>query len=86
MLADLSQEIHTVMRTFVGEVDAVLGGGWQGGAARGFAQGWDQWKTGANDVLDALRSVGHLLGATGRDYGVTDGTSADALRQSGVEL
>src|SRR5882762_4613640 len=85
-LADISQEIHTVMRTLTNDVDALLSGGWKGRAAQGFAHGWDQWQTGANDVLSALKAMGDLLGAAGRNYGLTDGASADMLGQPGVEL
>lgn len=86
LLADLSREVHDQMRTLKTEVDGLLNGGWTGSAANGFAEGWEQWHAGAVEVLDALKSMGHLLGATGRDYGLTDGTSADTLNRSGDDL
>jgi WXG100 family type VII secretion target len=86
MLADLSQEIHAKMRVLKDEVDALRSGGWQGKAANGFSQGWDQWQAGANDILDALKTMGHLLGTTGRDYALADETSAGNVTQSGIDL
>lgn len=67
-------------------VEALLSGGWTGSAADGFAHGWEQWHAGATEVLDALRSMGHLLGNTGRDYDRTDDSSAEFLHGLGVEL
>jgi WXG100 family type VII secretion target len=86
MLADLSREIHTKMRRLKEEVDALFNGGWQGKAAAGFAQGWDEWHAGATEVLDALKTMGSLLDATGRDYGLTDDNSAEALQKTGADL
>lgn len=83
MLADLSQEVRTKMGVLESEVETLLGGGWQGGAARGFAQGWEQWRAGAREVLEALADMGRLLGDTGRDYDLTDEGAADSLRRSG---
>lgn len=85
-LADISREVHDTMRSLKNEMDALFGEGWTGTAAKGFAQGWEEWQAGATDVLDALKSMGHLLGATGRDYGLTDGGSAGTLRESGADL
>lgn len=85
-LADLSREIHDKMQVLKDEVDGLLSGGWTGSAATGFTQGWEQWHIGAVEVLDALKSMGHLLGQTGRDYGLTDDTSAESLQRWGAEL
>jgi WXG100 family type VII secretion target len=86
MLADISREVHDKVRILKTEVDDLLNGGWTGSAANGFAQGWEQWHAGAVEVLDALKSMAHLLGATGRDYGLADGSSADTLNRSGDDL
>lgn len=86
MLSDISREVHDTMQVLRAEVDALLSGGWQGSAAQGFAQGWDQWQTGAKDVLEGLAAMGRLLGTTGRDYGALDEGSAARLWQSGEGL
>lgn len=85
-LAQISQDVRAEMRVLQQEMDALLTSGWQGGAANGFAQGWEQWLHGANEVLDALQGMGRLLGDTGANYQTGDTGSADDLRQSGAGL
>ncbi len=85
MLAQISQDVHGEMRVLQQEMDALLGS-WQGGAANGFAQGWEQWLHGANEVLGALHSMGQLLGDAGANYQAGDAGSSDDLRQSGTGL
>ena len=85
-LAQLSDEILTELRLLESELDGLLGGGWQGDAADGFAQGWQQWHAGAREVLDALASMGRLLGTTGQNYELADDQSAGVLRSSGERL
>lgn len=86
MLAQISKDVRTEMRVLQTEMDALLGGGWQGAAANGFAQGWEQWLQGAGELLDALEGMGNLLGENGRNYQVSDSGSADDLKQSGTVL
>jgi WXG100 family type VII secretion target len=86
MLAQISQDVRTEMRVLQGEMDALLSGGWQGDAANGFAQGWEQWLHGAEEVLDALHDMGGLLGDNGRNYQLGDSGSADDLKRSGQGL
>ncbi|MGH3624215.1 MAG: WXG100 family type VII secretion target, partial [Sciscionella sp.] len=69
-----------------GEVAALLSGGWQGSAAEGFAQGWEQWHAGANDVLEALATMGRLLGTTGQNYELVDEDSARREWELGAGL
>jgi WXG100 family type VII secretion target len=86
MLADISDELHGELTTLRAEMDGLFSTGWQGQAANGFAQGWDQWQTGAHDVLNALGDMASLLTTTGQNYASTDESSADGLRDSGVGL
>jgi WXG100 family type VII secretion target len=86
MLADLSSELHAKMEVLRWDVEALIGGGWQGNAARGFAEGFEQWQAGAREVVEALAQMGQLLGATGRDYGQTDEDSAANLWRAGEGL
>ncbi|HEV7651441.1 MAG TPA: WXG100 family type VII secretion target [Actinophytocola sp.] len=86
MLAQIGDDIRTELTTLQGEMDALLGSGWHGQAANGFAQGWDQWRTGAHDVLDALHDMAGLLNTTGQSYRSTDDSSADTLRDTGAGL
>ena len=58
MLTQTGQDLRTEMQALQQEMDALLGGGWSGSAANGFAKGWEQWLRGANDVLAALQDMG----------------------------
>lgn len=76
VLSELSSEIQSAVGSLHAEVEGVLGSGWRGGAARGFAAGWQQWRQGAEDVLAGLAGMAQLLDATGTGYG---GAEADSL-------
>lgn len=86
MLAQISKDVHAELRVLQREMDALFGGGWQGRAANGFAQGWERWRHGATEVLDALHTMGGLLGDSGRDYRGSDSGSADTLTRTGEPL
>ena len=49
------------------EVDSLLSGGWTGAAAESFADGWADWRSAADDVLDGLVAMGRLLDAVHAD-------------------
>jgi WXG100 family type VII secretion target len=85
-LAQVSDEVRTEMAVLRREMDALLGGGWQGSAANGFAQGWEQWLVGATEVLDGLDQMGRLLGDAGLSYQGSDTGSAEDVGRSGAGL
>lgn len=85
-LAQISDDVRAEMHTLIGEMDALLGGGWQGAAASGFVAGWEQWQAGAQDILDGLSGVGRLLGETGRNYTSMDDSAAGTIDQAGTGL
>jgi ESAT-6 family protein len=84
------EEIGRDVRTEVGAVQALmddlLGSGWQGQASAGFAQGWAQWRAGADEVLAALAAMANLLGRTGGGYESGEAGSVRAVGQSGAGL
>jgi WXG100 family type VII secretion target len=86
MLGQISEDLRTEMGVLQREIDGLLTGGWRGQSATGFTQGWELWLRGARDVLDALQTMGGLLGETGRDYQGTDSSGAEAVRESGDGL
>jgi WXG100 family type VII secretion target len=86
MVAEIGDELRTELNTLRTEMDALFSTGWQGQAANGFAQGWEQWQAGAGEVLAALRDMADLLTATGRNYGVTDQSASDQIHDSGAGL
>jgi WXG100 family type VII secretion target len=60
-------------------VSGYLGSGWTGVAADSFVDAWDEWKTGATDVLEGLVSMAELLDATHRDFTEQDDASQQRL-------
>lgn len=86
MLARLSEEVRAELKAVGSEVDGLLSGGWRGGAAEGFAQGWEDWQVGAHEVLEALATMGRLLGTSGGHYDASDSGVKGAVEQVGVRL
>ncbi|WP_345520441.1 WXG100 family type VII secretion target [Nocardioides conyzicola] len=62
------------------QVDTLLDGGWRGTAAASYAEGWSQWCTGAERVLDGLVTMGRLLDAVHLDL-----TERDLGAQAGLD-
>lgn len=58
------------------EVETLLDGGWSGGAARAFSNGWTTWDDDAGDVLVALDTMRGLMAAVVADLEGTDGRVA----------
>lgn len=86
MLTEISDQLRAELGTLRTEMDALFSTGWRGQAADGFAQGWDEWQSGATDVLTALRDMADLLGTTGRNYATTDESASDQVNDSGAGL
>jgi WXG100 family type VII secretion target len=86
MLARLSEEVRAELKVVGSEVDALLGGGWHGQAAGGFAQGWEEWQTGAHEVLHALAAMGRLLGTSGDNYETSDAEVKGSVERVSVRL
>jgi WXG100 family type VII secretion target len=86
MLSQIKDEVDNQVRVLRGEVEALIGGGWQGTAAEGFAAGWEQWHAGAMQVLAALDTMGRLLGRTGQNYDVVEQDSTSMMWWTGEGL
>lgn len=86
MLARLSEEIRAELKTVGSEVDGLLSGGWRGAAADGFTQGWQEWQTGAHEILHALATMGWLLGTSGVQYDTSDADTKSSVNQVAAGL
>ena len=65
------------------QVDVLLDGGWSGTASASYAEGWSDWCTGAERVLDGLVTMGRLLDAVHLDLTERDlGSRTDLARLS----
>jgi WXG100 family type VII secretion target len=75
-VSDVAEEIRTGLTSLASDVEELLGGGWQGTAATAFAAGWQDWRTGSDDILDALSRMAQLLMVTARTYDGSDTVSS----------
>lgn len=60
------------------QVNALIGEGWDGAASAQFNALFAEWKTGADQVQEALHGISGLLSQAGTQYQSTE----DAVRQS----
>lgn len=60
-------------------VDVLLDGGWSGRAAGSYLEGWERWRSGCDEILDALAHLADLLEQARRDLIGTDGQVAEAF-------
>lgn len=62
----------------MGQVSGLVGAGWEGAASTQFSTLFQQWKTGADQVQEALNGISQLLNNAGVAYASTE----DQIRQS----
>lgn len=60
--------------------------GWTGQAANDFRAAMTDWHTGAQEVLDALGRMGHLIEAADRRYAMHDAANHATVQASGAGL
>ena len=78
-LRDAGQRLQDGLSSVDLETQQLLGSGWKGGAASAYAPAWDQWSTGAGQVVRGLQTMADLLNIAGKEYAKTDQQSGDAL-------
>lgn len=78
-LRDAGQRLQDGLSSVDLETRQLLGSGWKGGAASAYAPAWDQWHTGAGQVVRGLQTMADLLNLAGKEYAKTDQQSGDAL-------
>ena len=75
-LADSLKHEQSALRASFQEF---LGSGWTGAAADSFAEGWNGWSGGADQVLDGLHAVSRLLEQTRVAYDDQDDAVHETL-------
>jgi WXG100 family type VII secretion target len=85
-VSGLAGEIRTDLGSATTQVESLLDGGWKGTAADGFAAGWQNWHTGALELLDALGRMAALLAVTAREYDGRDAIVSFDFNRLGGEL
>lgn len=61
------------------ETRQLLGSGWKGDAAGAYGTAWDQWHSGAGQVVRGLQTMADLLTVAAKEYAKTDEQSGDSL-------
>jgi WXG100 family type VII secretion target len=79
-----TDQVHSELAQAVGDVRSSVGdlvdGRWRGPAASAFTAGFDEWCSGAAEVLRALTAMSNLLTTTEQTYEVSD-TGVAALHE-----
>ncbi|MHA0289566.1 WXG100 family type VII secretion target [Mycobacterium sp. C3-094] len=78
-LRDAGQRLQDGLSGVDLETRQLLGSGWKGGAASAYGPAWDQWHTGAGQVVRGLQTMADLLSLAGKEYAKTDEQSGEAL-------
>ena len=81
-LADLDRGVQRLTDCRDGvsrDVATLLDGGWSGIAADAFDRGWEEWRTGAGEVLAALATMRELVDDVHADLGGRDDDAAASL-------
>lgn len=74
-----AQSLRDGLASVDDETTQLLGSGWKGGAASAYAPAWEQWHTGAGQVVQGLQRMSELLTIAGKEYAKTDESGANAL-------
>ena len=84
------ERAHTALTAAVGDVTAavtsLVGDGWRGTAATAFGEGFDEWRRGAAQVLEALSETAVALGLTDRAYTASDDAVTDVFARLDARL
>ena len=78
-LAASAQTLHTGLTELDAEVVEMLGS-WQGAAGHAYAQGWQQWRIGAQHVQSVLAGISEWVSSAADAFEARDRASAQQLR------
>jgi len=78
-LREAGQRLQDGLSSVDLETRQLLGSAWKGDAASAYGPAWDQWHTGAGQVVRGLQTMSDLLSVAGKEYAKTDQQSGDAL-------
>jgi WXG100 family type VII secretion target len=77
-LTAAAEHLQTGLKDLESEVVRVLAQ-WQGSAGGSYAEAWQQWHVGAQEVQSALARISAWVAAAGREFEATDGASAQII-------
>jgi WXG100 family type VII secretion target len=85
-LREVADRLVTRRRGTDRAVDVLLDGGWSGRAAVAFAEGWQDWRSGCDEVLAALATMAELVAVARGEVAEQDEAAAAGLRALTVSL
>jgi WXG100 family type VII secretion target len=81
-LQEAGQRLQDGLSSVDLETRELLGSGWKGEAASAFSTAWEQWHSGAGQVVRGLQSMSDLLTVAGKEYSKIDEQAAGAVSSS----
>lgn len=72
-----AQEVDAILTRLTGQIQN-LAASWDGAASQAFQERWQEWQTGAQQVRQAMESMGQFLTEAGHAYERTE----DELRSA----
>ncbi|AFM19640.1 WXG100 family type VII secretion target [Mycolicibacterium chubuense NBB4] len=78
-LRDAGQRLQDGLTGVDLETRELLGSGWKGDAASAYGPAWDQWHTGAGQVIRGVQIMSDLLTIAGKEYAKTDRQAGEVL-------
>jgi WXG100 family type VII secretion target len=77
-----AQNINDANTSAMGQVNGLIGAGWEGAASTQFEALFTNWKTGAMQVQQSLAGISQLLGGAGQAYTQTEEQIRQSMSQS----
>ncbi|WP_280498652.1 WXG100 family type VII secretion target [Nocardia cyriacigeorgica] len=85
-LYDVAEAVRAALESAARDVDSLTDGGWRGGAATQFTEGWTELRDGGVQIISALTGMAEKLGVTADNYQAQDEGTAAALTQSSLNI
>ncbi|MDY6998146.1 MAG: WXG100 family type VII secretion target [Actinomycetota bacterium] len=85
-LREAGQRLQDGLASMDLETRQLLEAGWKGDAASAYSPAWDQWHSGAGQVIRGLETMADLLSLAANEYAKTDeqsGAALDSTMQTG---
>ncbi len=74
-----ASQIEAENQRAMGQVQALVGAGWEGAASASFENAFAQWKSGADQIQSALASISAQLTAAASSYESTESQIAGSF-------
>jgi WXG100 family type VII secretion target len=81
-LNSAAQSINEANTSAMGQVNGLIGAGWEGAASAQFETLFTTWKQGAVQVQESLAGISQLLSGAGQAYTQTEEQIRQSLAQS----